>query len=69
MLGAVAGLASDEGVEVSGMDAAAVSYPGFEGDLALAARGLRCGAPTSTWSGWERARRSFSSPAASSART
>jgi 3-phosphoshikimate 1-carboxyvinyltransferase len=34
MLGAVAGLASQEGVEVVGMDAAAVSYPGFEDDLA-----------------------------------
>ncbi len=34
MLGAVAGLASTEGVEVRGMDAAAVSYPGFEADLA-----------------------------------
>ncbi len=34
MLGAVAGLASAEGVEVRGMDAAAVSYPGFEADLA-----------------------------------
>lgn len=34
MLGAVAGLASHEGVEVAGMDAAAVSYPGFEADLA-----------------------------------
>jgi 3-phosphoshikimate 1-carboxyvinyltransferase len=33
MLGAVAGLASREGVEVRGMDAAAVSYPGFEHDL------------------------------------
>ena len=33
MLGAVAGLASKEGVEVVGMDAAAVSYPGFEQDL------------------------------------
>ena len=33
MLGAVAGLASREGVEVIGMDAAAVSYPGFESDL------------------------------------
>ncbi len=33
MLGAVAGLASAEGVEVVGMDAAAVSYPGFERDL------------------------------------
>jgi 3-phosphoshikimate 1-carboxyvinyltransferase len=33
MLGAVAGLASQEGVEVQGMDAAAVSYPGFEQDL------------------------------------
>jgi 3-phosphoshikimate 1-carboxyvinyltransferase len=33
MLGAVAGLASTAGVEVHGMDAAAVSYPGFEADL------------------------------------
>lgn len=33
MLGAVAGLASREGVEVEGMEAAAVSYPGFAGDL------------------------------------
>ncbi len=34
MLGAVAGVASREGVEVRGMEAAAVSYPGFEHDLA-----------------------------------
>jgi 3-phosphoshikimate 1-carboxyvinyltransferase len=34
MLGAVAGLASREGVEVAGMEAAAVSYPGFTADLA-----------------------------------
>ncbi len=33
MMGAVAGLASREGVEVVGMDAAAVSYPGFMADL------------------------------------
>jgi 3-phosphoshikimate 1-carboxyvinyltransferase len=33
MLGAVAGLASREGVEVTGMEAAAVSYPAFESDL------------------------------------
>ncbi|MGN6588344.1 MAG: 3-phosphoshikimate 1-carboxyvinyltransferase, partial [Solirubrobacterales bacterium] len=33
MLGAIAGLVSREGVEVHGMDAAAVSYPGFETDL------------------------------------
>jgi 3-phosphoshikimate 1-carboxyvinyltransferase len=33
MLGAIAGLASKEGVDVEGMDAAAVSYPGFEADL------------------------------------
>lgn len=33
MLGAVAGLASREGVEVEGFEAAAVSYPGFERDL------------------------------------
>jgi 3-phosphoshikimate 1-carboxyvinyltransferase len=34
MMGAIAGLASREGVEVLGMDAAAVSYPGFLEDLA-----------------------------------
>jgi 3-phosphoshikimate 1-carboxyvinyltransferase len=34
MLGAVAGLASRDGVTVDGMDAAVVSYPGFEADLA-----------------------------------
>ena len=34
MLGAVAGLASREGVEVVGMEAAEVSYPGFAEDLA-----------------------------------
>lgn len=33
MLGAVAGLASRDGVEVVGMDSAAISYPGFEADL------------------------------------
>jgi len=33
MLGAVAGLASRRGVEVVGMEAAAVSYPGFTDDL------------------------------------
>lgn len=33
MLGAVAGLASREGVEVVGMESAAVSYPGFEAEL------------------------------------
>jgi 3-phosphoshikimate 1-carboxyvinyltransferase len=33
MLGAVAGLASREGVEVVGMEAAAVSYPRFSADL------------------------------------
>jgi 3-phosphoshikimate 1-carboxyvinyltransferase len=33
MLGAVAGLSSRNGVEVIGMDAAAVSYPGFEQDV------------------------------------
>ena len=38
MLGAVAGLASEEGVEVVGMEAAAVSYPGFESDLASLTR-------------------------------
>ncbi len=34
MMGAVAGLASREGVEVRGIDAADVSYPGFVEDLA-----------------------------------
>ena len=34
MLGAVAGLASRSGVEVVGMEAAAVSYPAFESDIA-----------------------------------
>jgi len=34
MLGAVAGLASRDGVEVDGMDAAAVSYPTFAADVA-----------------------------------
>jgi 3-phosphoshikimate 1-carboxyvinyltransferase len=34
MMGAVAGLASREGVEVVGIEAAAVSYPGFAEDLA-----------------------------------
>jgi 3-phosphoshikimate 1-carboxyvinyltransferase len=34
MMAAVAGLASREGVTVAGMEAAAVSYPGFEADLA-----------------------------------
>jgi 3-phosphoshikimate 1-carboxyvinyltransferase len=33
MLGAVAGLASRDGVDVDGMDAAAVSYPDFEADI------------------------------------
>jgi 3-phosphoshikimate 1-carboxyvinyltransferase len=34
LLGAVAGLASEEGVEVIGMEAAEVSYPGFADDVA-----------------------------------
>ena len=33
MLGAIAGLASEQGIEVVGMEAAEVSYPGFEADL------------------------------------
>ncbi|MDX6641548.1 MAG: 3-phosphoshikimate 1-carboxyvinyltransferase [Solirubrobacteraceae bacterium] len=37
MVGAVAGLASVDGVEVVGMEAAAVSYPGFADDLAALA--------------------------------
>jgi 3-phosphoshikimate 1-carboxyvinyltransferase len=39
MVGAIAGLASAEGVEVEGMEAAAVSYPGFEADLTALAGG------------------------------
>jgi len=35
LLGAVAGLASRDGVEVVGMEAAAVSYPGFADDIAM----------------------------------
>ena len=38
LLGAVAGMASDEGVEVLGMEAAAVSYPTFAADVAALAR-------------------------------
>ncbi len=38
MLGAIAGLASAQGVEVEGMEAAAVSYPRFEADLATLLR-------------------------------
>ena len=37
LLGAVAGLASREGVEVIGMEAAEVSYPGFADDIAALA--------------------------------
>ncbi|HST57021.1 MAG TPA: 3-phosphoshikimate 1-carboxyvinyltransferase [Solirubrobacteraceae bacterium] len=37
MMGAVAGLASREGVEVRGMEAAEISYPGFAEDLAALA--------------------------------
>jgi len=37
LLGAVAGLASEEGVEVIGMEAADVSYPGFARDIAALA--------------------------------
>jgi 3-phosphoshikimate 1-carboxyvinyltransferase len=39
MLGAIAGLASREGVEVRGMEAVDVSYPGFERDLRALAEG------------------------------
>jgi 3-phosphoshikimate 1-carboxyvinyltransferase len=39
MLGAVAGLASRSGVTVEGMEAAAVSYPGFEADVHALAPG------------------------------
>ena len=44
MVGAVAGLASEEGVEVLGMDAAAVSYPGFVADIAGSRAAERKGA-------------------------
>jgi 3-phosphoshikimate 1-carboxyvinyltransferase len=39
LLGAVAGLASQDGVEVVGMEAAEVSYPGFADDIATLAAG------------------------------
>jgi 3-phosphoshikimate 1-carboxyvinyltransferase len=39
MLGAVAGLGSEQGVEVEGMAAASVSYPSFEDDLEQLVRG------------------------------
>ena len=38
MLGAIAGLASRGGVAVEGVEAAGVSYPGFESDLAMLVR-------------------------------
>ena len=45
MLGAVAGLASREGVDVTGFQVADVSYPGFAADLeAVAGRRDRSGA-------------------------
>ena len=37
MMGAIAGLASNEGVRVEGMDAAEISYPTFATDLAALA--------------------------------
>ena len=55
LTGAVAGLASREGVEVVGMEAAAVSYPGFAADLELLSRGrlermdLRVSEVVSSW--------------------
>src|SRR5262249_62223980 len=39
MLGAVAGLASAEGVAIEGFEAAAVSYPGFWRDLGAVGAG------------------------------
>ena len=39
MLGAVAGLASREGVEVEGFETVAVSYPRFERDLQMLVTG------------------------------
>jgi 3-phosphoshikimate 1-carboxyvinyltransferase len=41
MLAAIAGLPSRQGVEVEGIEAAAVSYPGFEADLASLSGGSR----------------------------
>jgi 3-phosphoshikimate 1-carboxyvinyltransferase len=41
MLGAIAGHASRQGVEVDGIEAAAISYPGFEADLASLSSGGR----------------------------
>jgi 3-phosphoshikimate 1-carboxyvinyltransferase len=41
MLGAVAGVASRNGVEVDGMDAATISYPGFISDLEALSGGAR----------------------------
>ncbi|MGE5282981.1 MAG: 3-phosphoshikimate 1-carboxyvinyltransferase [Chloroflexota bacterium] len=41
MLAAIAGRASRDGVEVEGMEAAGVSYPGFEADLAALSNGSR----------------------------
>jgi 3-phosphoshikimate 1-carboxyvinyltransferase len=38
LLGAVAGLASRDGVEVAGIEAASVSYPGFAQDISLLSR-------------------------------
>ncbi len=43
MMAAIAGLASETGVEVEGMEAAAISYPGFEADLAALAGATRTG--------------------------
>jgi 3-phosphoshikimate 1-carboxyvinyltransferase len=45
MLGAVAGAASTEGVEVANMGAAEVSYPGFEADLISLQHGHPLGDP------------------------
>jgi 3-phosphoshikimate 1-carboxyvinyltransferase len=39
MLGAIAGLGSRDGVEVDGIEAVGISYPGFEPDLAVLIRG------------------------------
>jgi 3-phosphoshikimate 1-carboxyvinyltransferase len=39
MLGAIAGLASRDGVEVEGIESVAVSYPGFESDVVSLTRG------------------------------
>ena len=67
MLGAVAGLASREGVEVVGMEAAAVSYPGFAAIWARSpvARSRESAAGIATGRGGDSANRGGRLPASS----